>query len=108
MTQTASDTDTLQAFRNRNKLIRTVRAKLKGSGLEIRELANALVISHPGHPEYGRIHITYAHGEVSHRRTIWDYLGCLDGNASTGADDEPGVDIDMIVNMLTGRTGIPS
>jgi hypothetical protein len=108
MTQTASDTDALQAFRDRNKLIRTVRTLLKGSGLDIRELTNALVISHPGHPEYGRIYITYARGEVSCRRIIWDYLGCLDNNTSTSPDVDPCVDVHMIINILTGQQGIPS
>jgi hypothetical protein len=111
MTPTASDTNTLQSFRDRNTLMRTVRALLKGSGLDIRELADTLVISHPGHPEYGRIYITYATGEVSHRRTIWDYLGCLDGYGSTDPDAEACVNADAIINALGaggGQEGTPS
>ena len=55
---------------------------LKGTGLEIRELARELVISNPGHPGQGRIYVTYATGEVSHRRVVWDYLGCIDGHGN--------------------------
>lgn len=105
MTETTSDTNGLQAFRDRNALIHAVRAALKGTGLEIRELANTLVICHPGHPDYGRIYITYAHGEVSHRRTIWAYLGGLDSDAISCPDTEPCVDIQTITNTLNGRVG---
>jgi hypothetical protein len=106
MTQPARDTDELRAFRDRNTLIRTVRTMLKGTGLDIRELANGLVISHPGHPERGRIYITYARGEVSHRRTIWDYLGYLDSSTSASPDAEPCVDIHTIISILNGRPDI--
>jgi hypothetical protein len=105
MTQTVSDTDALQPFRDRNTLIRTVRTLLKGTGLEIRELANELVISRPGHPESGRIYITYATGDVSHRRTIWDYLGCLNGYGSTDPDAEARVNADAIISALGGGGG---
>jgi hypothetical protein len=101
MTQSTGDTDILQAFRARNTLVRTVRTMLKGTGLDIRELANELVISHPGHPEYGRIYITYVRGEVSHCRTVWDYLGRFNGNASTDPEAEPCVDVHAIVTTLT-------
>ncbi|HEY3953683.1 MAG TPA: hypothetical protein VGM53_09925 [Streptosporangiaceae bacterium] len=108
MTQTTSKRNELQAFRDRNALIRAVRTMLRGSGLDIRELADRLVISYPGHPEHGRIYVTYAHGEVSHRRTIWDYLGRLDGIASTSPDAEPCVDIQTIINAFTCETDRPS
>jgi hypothetical protein len=108
MTQPASDTAKLQALRERNALIRTVRAKLKGRGLDFRELANELVISSPGHPEHGRIYITYACGEVSHRRTVWEYLGHFDGIVSASPDAEPCVDVQAIISILTGRASTPS
>ncbi len=106
MTQTASDTDALQPLRARNTLIRTVRTLLKGTGLDIRELANELVISHPGHPEHGRIYITYTTGDVSHRRTIWDYLGHLDGYGSTDPDTEACVNADTITAALAGLAAV--
>lgn len=100
MTQTTSETNELQPLPDRNALISAVRTMLKGSGLDIRELANQLVISRPGYPEHGRIYITYAHGEVSHRRTIWDYLGYLDRIADTSLDAEPRVNIQTIIRTL--------
>jgi hypothetical protein len=107
MTQPASDTDHLRAFRDRNALVRTVRTMLKGTGLDVRELANELVISDPGHPDHGRIYITYARGEVTHRRTTWDYLGYLDRTARS-PDAEPCIGIQAIIDTLTGRANTPS
>jgi hypothetical protein len=100
--------DTVQAFRVRNRFIAALRADLKGAGLDIRERENGLVISHPGHPEYGRIHITYARGEVSLRRTLWDFLGRLDGHPASGPDAEPRVTVDMIRRILTGQASTHS
>lgn len=93
--------DSLRSFRERNALIRDVRNRLKGTGLDIRELTNELAISNPGHPEQGRIYVTYASGEVSLRRTIWDYLGHLQGYGREKS--EPGIDAAKIIDMLTGR-----
>jgi hypothetical protein len=87
--------DALQALRARNTLVQTVRALLQGTGLDIRELASELVISHPGHPEYGRIYITYTKGEVSPRRCTWDYLGHLDGYGPTDPEAEPHLTADQ-------------
>lgn len=106
MTQTHDELyDSLQSFRARNTLIREVRTLLKGTGLDIRELANELVISNPGHPEQGRIYVTYATGEVSHRRTIWDYLGYLHGHGNDGEGAELTVSAEKIIHILTGRNG---
>lgn len=105
MTQTASETDVIRSLRARNALVRAVRTLLKGTGLEIRELAYQLVISHPGHPEYGRIYISYSNGDVTHRRTLWDYLGHLDGYGSTEPDAEPCVNADAIIRALGGLVG---
>jgi hypothetical protein len=104
MTQAAPDTDTIRALRARNTLIRTVRTLLKGSGLDIRELANHLVISHPGHPEHGRIYISYANGNASLRHCTWEYLGSFDGFASTDPDAEPLLSAEQIIATLTGQT----
>jgi hypothetical protein len=107
MTQQTYETGALQAFRERNALIRAVRTLLKGSGLDIRERARGLVISNPGHPEHGRIYITYISGEVSHCRTTWDYLGHIHGHGSADPDDEPPVNTDTIIGALTGQPGTP-
>jgi hypothetical protein len=101
--QAASEVDTIAALRARNILIRTVRTRLRGAGLDVRELASELVISHPGHAERGRIYIRYATGDVSHKRTIWDYLGVLGGYGGTDPDAEPGVDAAAIIGALGGR-----
>lgn len=108
MTQITGDTEALQAFRARNRLIRTVRNRLKGNGLDIRELAKHLVISLPGHPEHGRIYITYATGEVSLRRCTWNYLGRLDGYGSTDPESEPSLSAERIIALLTGQADRPS
>jgi hypothetical protein len=50
MTHAAGDKSAFQPIRARNTLTHTVRTLLKGTGLDIRELASELVISHPGHP----------------------------------------------------------
>jgi hypothetical protein len=105
MTQTSSDT--LQALRTRNTLIAAIRAQLKGTGLDIRERENELVISRPGHPEYGRIYITYSRWEVSHRRALWDFLGRLDGHPSSVPDAEQRVTMDTILRNLTGQASTP-
>jgi hypothetical protein len=100
---TADVGDALQSHRARNMLIRTVKARLRGSGLDTRELVNELVISNPGRPEKGRVYITYAGAEVSLRRPIWVYLGYLEGHDSDDHDPELRVDADKIIGTLGGR-----
>jgi hypothetical protein len=99
--ETGGSQDAITRTRARNTLIRTVRERLKGRGLDIREREHELVISSPGHPEKGSIHITLPTGEVSHRRTLWDYLGVLPGYAPEDPD-EPAVSVDKIASTLTG------
>ncbi|MGH3158779.1 MAG: hypothetical protein ACRDNF_19705 [Streptosporangiaceae bacterium] len=103
MTQPADDhaPSPGEAVRARNRLARHVRALLKGSGLDIRENDNQLVISRPGHPDHGRIYITYATAEVSHALTLYTYLGHLDQHASSPDNDEPPVDTKAIIDALT-------
>lgn len=101
MTQPATDSSAIQALRARNTLVNRVRALLKGTGLDIRELANELVISDPGHPEHGRIYITYAKGEISLRRCTWQYLGYLDGYGPTDPEAEPSLTAEKIIAALT-------
>jgi hypothetical protein len=92
----------LRAVRARSALVRTVRTLLQGSGLDVRELASAVVISKPGHPDQGRIHITYAGGEVSLRRCTWHYLGYLEGYGSPDPEAEPCLSAAKIIAALTG------
>lgn len=101
MTQPAGDADAMTQARARNLLIRKVRDQLKGHRLEIRELARQLVISSPGHPEQGRIYLSYTTGAVSHRRTVWQYLGHFTGHSSDPTPDDPTVDLDTIITTLT-------
>jgi hypothetical protein len=82
-----------------------VRDRLKGKGLDIRELDRELVISVPGQPEKGRIYINLTTGEVSHRRVLWDYLGLLEGHGNDRDPDEPGIDADTIIHTLTRASG---
>jgi hypothetical protein len=103
MTQTPSGTDALQAVRARTRLIQTVRTLLKSSGLDIRELTSHLVISRPGHPDLGRIYITFANGDVSLRRCTWNYLGHLDGYGSPDPEAEPTLPAEKIIAMLTAQ-----
>ena len=63
MTQPAQDENAVHPFRARNQLIQAVRTRLKSTGLDVRERARELVISKPGHPDQGRIYITYRSGE---------------------------------------------
>jgi hypothetical protein len=102
MTQPASNPDALADFRARNTLIHQVRDQLKGTGLDIRELAKELAVSNPGHPEKGRLYINCATGEVSHRLPVLGYLGYLNGYGGDRDPDEPRVDADKIVSTLTG------
>jgi hypothetical protein len=104
MTQMPADLENVaKPLRARNMLIRTVKTLLKGAGLDIRELANELVISNPGHPEKGRVYVTYASGEVSLRRPSWDYLGYLEGYGGDGQEAKLRVDADKIIDALGGR-----
>jgi hypothetical protein len=102
MTPIPGDTPALRAFRARNQLIQHIKDALKGRGLDTRERVKDLVISHPGHPERGRVHITLASGEASHARTVWEYLGHVEGHGpGREPDDEPRVDADLITKILT-------
>src|ERR1700733_8904540 len=103
MTQTPGEPDALQAVRAQTTLTRTIRTLLKGAGLDIRELASHLVISNPGHPDNGRVYITYAKGEVSLRRCTWAYLGYLDGYGPTDPEAEPSLHAGNIIAALTGQ-----
>ena len=102
MTQAEDKTDASAALRARNLLIRAIREQLKGKNLDSRELARALVISAPGQPEKGRLYINLATAEVSYRLPAWAYLGYLDGHGGDRDPDEPRMNVDKIVSILTG------
>jgi hypothetical protein len=108
MTQTPDEPEALRAVRARTKLVQTVRTRLKGSGLDIRELASHLAISQPGQPEHGRIYISYATGEASLRHCTWHYLGPLDGYGSDDPDADPSLSTEQIIATLTGRADRPT
>lgn len=100
MTLTAEQADALARARARNLLVREIRARLKGQGLDIRERNHALVITSPGNTEQGSIHINLATGEASLKRTLWNYLGYLPGYGN-GDIDEPRFDTHTITATLT-------
>ncbi len=88
-----------------NALHAMMREMLAGSGLEIRQLKNELVISNPDNPDKGRIYINYITGEVSWKRPVWDYLGYLKGYAQApeaDPDTEPVADAQAIIRALCG------
>jgi hypothetical protein len=86
-----------------------VDALLRGHHLDIRELTAALAIGNPRHPDKGRIHITYATGDVSIKRVTWEYLGPLHGyEPDDDPDREPGVTAAQIIAILTGHTPPPT
>jgi hypothetical protein len=104
-TNPPAEPDPFEAVRARNRLADQVRAALSGAGLDIRDRTNALVISKPGHPDNGRIYITYATADVSLRRPIWHYLGRLQGHHR---DDDPPVDAAAIIAALTSPADTPA
>jgi hypothetical protein len=75
---------------------------LAGSGLKIRELANGLVITNPADRDKGQIHVAYADSYVSWSRTVWDYLGNLQGYEDDPGDTGSGVGAEQILAALTG------
>jgi hypothetical protein len=102
MTQEAGNTDTTAQIRASNLLIRAIQAALKGRGLIVRERTNDVVIRHPDHPERGRVYIKLPCGDVSHGRTVWNYLGHWEGHGTDhDPDDDPQVDADLIIKTLT-------
>jgi hypothetical protein len=93
----------LRLARDRYEARRRVAAMLRGSGLRIRELKRELVISNPGEPDRGRIHMEYPGGDMSLVQTAWSYLGRLQGYQD---EDEPGLGAAEILAAL-GRAGAP-
>lgn len=98
----------VQICRARATLRQHVEDGLRGSGLQIRELAAHLTIHNPDDPDKGRVYITYASGDVSCRCITWEYLGSLQGYDGDDPDREPGVDATAIIATLTGQPTPPA
>jgi hypothetical protein len=92
----------VELCRARGVLRQQVAAMLRGLGLEIRERARHLAVSNPAAPDRGQIQIGYATGEVTCKRTTYQYLGALQGyERDDDPDREPPVDATTIIRMLT-------
>lgn len=102
-TQPPDELTWIQICQARSALRRQVDGLLRGSGLEIRELATCLVIYNPRDPDKGRIYITYTTSDVSHRLVTWGYLGTLRGYDGDDPDREPAVDAAAIITTLTSQ-----
>ena len=64
--------------RDKRERIKQAVAKLiEGTGLQVEELANELVITNPDDPEAGRLHVDFEHGFVSWERVVWDFWGTV-------------------------------
>jgi hypothetical protein len=73
-----------------------VAALLADSGLQVRELAHELVITNPGDPDKGQVHVDFD-GYVSWERVAWTYWGTLEGFEDMG---EGMVSGDKILEVL--------
>jgi hypothetical protein len=71
MTHRPGEPAEAQIGRARSTLRQKTDALVQGSGLDIRELANTLVIHNPHDPGKGRIHITYTRSDVPWERSTW-------------------------------------
>jgi hypothetical protein len=100
MTDAPGKPSAIQLLRARNAAVHTVTDLLTGSGLQIRERTYELVITNPGDPEKGMIHVAYADGYVSLERPEWNYLGYLPGYGDTD-DRDPRISADKILGALT-------
>lgn len=101
-TDPTANPDSFEAVRARNRLVDQVRAALSGARLDIRDRTSALVISNPGHPDNGRIYITYTTAEVSLSRPVWRYLGRLqEHDRDHDPEAEPTVTAAAIIAALT-------
>ena len=102
--QAPGELDAIRLLRARNRLLRTVRVMLAGSGLDIRDRDKGLVITNPD-PDMGRIYINYLTSEVSWQRPLWTYFGPLKGYAQASKadpDTDPVADAQTIIRALCG------
>jgi hypothetical protein len=104
-TQAPDDLGSVQALRDRNRLLSLVREMLAGHRLDIRDRDERLVITNPQDPDRGRVYINYVTGEVSWQRPVWTYFGHLQGYAQApeaDPDTEPVADAQAILRALCG------
>jgi hypothetical protein len=96
------DTNKLTAVELAKRMSKTrqvVSELLSGSGLHVRELTSELVVTNPGDPERGQVHIAFADGYVCWERVIWEYWGEL---AELNDQAEKVISIERIVKALKG------
>jgi hypothetical protein len=105
MASSVSEPGTVQTCRARNRLRQDLEVLVSGTGLRIRELTNELVITNPRDLEKGQIHVAYSDGYVSWERTVWEYLGNLQGYGNETGEAVLGVSIEKILARLGGRQG---
>ena len=87
---------TAEAVRNQ------VAGMLGGSSLQIEEGPSELIITNPGDPEVGTIHIAYADGYVCWERMAWEYWGHLDGCQPDHDVPDTTVGAEKIISSLSG------
>jgi hypothetical protein len=100
-----TELDAVGLCRARNRLLRTVREMLVGSGLDIRARKKELVVSNPRNRDQGRIYINYTSGEVSWQQPTWNYFGHLQGysqSSEADPDADPVADAQTIIRTLCG------
>src|SRR5580700_10571506 len=66
----------------RERVKQLVAKLVDGTGLEVRELTNGLVITNPRYPERGQVHVAFADGYVCWERVAWDFWGTIEGFGS--------------------------
>lgn len=63
----------------RERVKQLVGKLVDGSGLQVRELANGLVIMNPLDLDRGHVHVAFADGYVCWERSVWEYWGMIEG-----------------------------
>jgi hypothetical protein len=80
---------------------------LADSPLWVEERANELVVTNPGDPEAGMVHVAYADGYVCWERVAWEYLGHLEGCEPDHDVPDARVDAGKIISTLSGSPSRP-
>jgi hypothetical protein len=72
--------------RRRDRVRRAVARLVDGTELQMQELKNGIVITNPGDPEKGRLHVALDDGYACWERVVWEYWGKIEGlEAPAGA-----------------------
>jgi hypothetical protein len=66
----------------RDRVKQLVAKLVGGTGFEVQELANGLVIRNPRDPERGQVHVAFADDYVCWERVVWDFCGTIEGFGS--------------------------